>query len=278
MNMMRAIGAPFQIRHSSCFTHKPERFEWTDQPGSWPSVVIDNAIPQMMDGVPNKYAWVCESRVFSCDVRSLLQNPLFEKSYKAIFVSDRSLLPLSPKFKFCLAGSNLPWVKHQSRQPEKTKLCSMIASPKQGCAGHRYRHKVAEKYQNDIDLVGGACGSPRIGFDSRSIDGHPDKSPALYPYMFSIAMENDVYSDYFTEKITDCFASWTIPVYWGNPNIGKHFDTDGIICLDDEFDISMLTKELYESKLQAVKRNNRRTYGMMSADDMLYSLIQREER
>ena len=61
-------------------------------------------------------------------------------------------------------------------------------------------------------------------------------------------------------------------------NIGKYFDMDGIVCLDDEFDISMLTKELYESKLQAVKRNNRKMYGMMSADDMLYSLIQREER
>ena len=43
---------------------------------------------------------------------------------------------------------------------------------------------------------------------------------------------------YFTEKLLDCFATGTIPVYLGAPDIGKVFNIDGIITLSDEFDIS----------------------------------------
>ena len=53
---------------------------------------------------------------------------------------------------------------------------------------------------------------------------------------------------YFTEKLLDCFATGTIPVYLGAPDIDKHFNKDGIINLADEFYIS---EELYYSKMNA---------------------------
>ena len=74
--------------------------------------------------------------------------------------------------------------------------------------------------------------------------------------MFSIAVENAVYDTYFTEKLTDCFATGTIPVFYGSKKvIKKYFNPDGVIFLDDNFDISTLTEDLYYSKMDAIKDN-----------------------
>ena len=66
----------------------------------------------------------------------------------------------------------------------------------------------------------------------------PNKEIGLKDYRFSFCVENDTYDTYFTEKILDCFATGTIPVYLGAPDIGNHFNMDGIIILSEEFDVS----------------------------------------
>ena len=88
--------------------------------------------------------------------------------------------------------------------------------------------------------------------------------------MFSIAIENDCYKTYFTEKITDCFAVGTIPVYLGAPDIGEHFNTNGIIIMNKNFDINSLTKELYYSKIEAVKDNFNRVLQYDVLEDWIY--------
>jgi hypothetical protein len=93
--------------------------------------------------------------------------------------------------------------------------------------------------------------------------------------MFSIIIENGNYDSYYTEKITDCFATGTVPVYWGTPDIGNYFNNDGIIVLDDKFDIKSLTPELYASKLDTVKDNFERVQKLESSDDQIFDLIQR---
>ena len=50
---------------------------------------------------------------------------------------------------------------------------------------------------------------------------------------FHIAVENSQQKNYFTEKIIDCFASKTVPIYFGCPNIGDWFHMDGIITFSD---------------------------------------------
>lgn len=42
-------------------------------------------------------------------------------------------------------------------------------------------------------------------------------------YKYSIAIENCVKPNYFSEKFTDCILAWTIPIYYGCPNIDKYF-------------------------------------------------------
>jgi len=85
--------------------------------------------------------------------------------------------------------------------------------------------------------------------------------------MFSIAIENASYETYFTEKLLDCFATGTIPVYYGAPNIGEHFNKDGIIDLSEEFDVS---DEIYYSKMDAIKENLEKTKKMEILEDFIW--------
>ncbi len=48
-------------------------------------------------------------------------------------------------------------------------------------------------------------------------------------YKFSIAFENSLSSGYTTEKILQAFSAKTIPIYWGNPKIGKDFNEKAFI-------------------------------------------------
>jgi len=91
-------------------------------------------------------------------------------------------------------------------------------------------------------------------------------------------MENDKYDSYFTEKITDCFATGTVPIYYGSKSIGEYFNTDGIIFLDGDVNtmyntISKIRGEMYYSRIDAIKDNMERVKTMQLADDMLYEKI-----
>ena len=86
--------------------------------------------------------------------------------------------------------------------------------------------------------------------------------------MFSVAIENGQYETYFTEKLLDCFATGTIPVYLGAPDIGNHFNKDGIIDLSEEFDIS---DEIYYNKMDAIKENLEKAKSMEVLEDFIWN-------
>lgn len=48
------------------------------------------------------------------------------------------------------------------------------------------------------------------------------KRAVMKNYRFAICYENGIFPGYITEKIFDCFAAGTIPVYWGAPNVGDY--------------------------------------------------------
>jgi hypothetical protein len=278
MDYVQAIGSPFLPQFSSNSDLKPKKFEWTTS-DSPIKVFMDSAIPhgiryQKKPG-EKKIAWVCESRAifhaWSVPRDAFLSMvPQLEESYDAIFFADREFNKNSQKFHFSFAGSNLPWVKNQQIF-NKTKNCSMFASGKKVTIGHHIRHQIAEQLNGQIDIVGGAASTPKIGSSQSPWDS---KHTYLNDYRFHIVIENDKYETYFTEKLTDCFATGTIPIYWGAPDIGKYFNLDGMIILNDELDISLLTEEYYLSKIDAIKDNFELVQKMQGSDDILFDLIQ----
>lgn len=271
---MQAIGAPFTIQHSSCSDLKPKQFDWTsdDHPVK---VFIDGGIAAGMSYQKKpgerKIAWVCESRAIFHSMhlpREVWEANLIQiaNCFDLFFTSEKEIIGKHSNIRYCPAGSNLPWIKEQEIY-HKTKMTSLIASRKRFAFGHAIRHSLAEKWKDSVDLYGGVLDSKRIGNSTW------DKLDGVKDYRFSIVVENDKYETYYTEKLTDCFATGTIPVYWGAPDIGEFFNPDGIITLTSEFDITTLTPELYESKLEAVKDNFNRVKDLKSADDELFGLI-----
>ena len=150
-----------------------------------------------------------------------------------------------------------PWVVDRQIY-KKTKLVSMIASNKRMCEGHAKRLQFVDKFRDKLDFYG-------RGFNEISC-----KEDGLRDYMFSVGIENAVYDTYFTEKLTDCFACGTIPIFYGCKGVTEYFNEDGIIFLDDDFDLSTLTKDLYYSKIEAVKDNFERANNFPVAEDYLF--------
>lgn len=53
------------------------------------------------------------------------------------------------------------------------------------------------------------------------------------PYKFSIAFENAWYPGYTSEKIVTSMLAGTIPIYWGNPDISREFNSASFINCHD---------------------------------------------
>lgn len=208
------------------------------------------------------FGWLSESSAIIEDVIQKILSEIdeLEKVFCRIFTSDRSLLSKSFCFQEAPNGSTLPWVKPISAQYEKSLLLSIVASRKQHTEGHQLRDEAIRKFQ-PLDVFGQGRREIR------------EKEEALWPYYFSVAVENASYSDYYTEKITDCFASKTVPIYWGNPEIGKKFDPNGILKFN-EVRREDLTPQLYQRLLPAVEENFQRTKKLELPDDMIYQKIQ----
>jgi hypothetical protein len=203
-----------------------------------------------------KFLWGQESPHFNSDFFNSVKNNLDEvlETYEMIFTYNDELVKLHPKFKW--APGNGFWVE-TPKIYEKTKLVSMICSDKRFTELQRFRFNYAIKNKDKLDLYG-------------NINNHISlKEDGLIDYMFSVCVENDDSDTYFTEKILDCFATGTIPIYKGTKNIVNHFNQNGIIFLDD-ISLDDLTPELYYSKMDYIKENFEKVLPFNVNEDWLY--------
>ena len=137
---------------------------------------------------------------------------------------------------------------------EKTTLCSTITSkfnPGGGLYGARidFIKKLSkqEQFMDKIDIFGynwekkelgemykGTFGGFNLGGATIIDNLLPDttKWDGLEKYKYSISIENCCKDNYFSEKFTDCILSWTVPIYYGCPNIDKYFPKDCYYWLD----------------------------------------------
>jgi hypothetical protein len=143
---------------------------------------------------------------------------------------------------------------------EKTKICSIVSSQKQMCDLHKYRLKIVKLVKNrNVDIFGLEFWQPI--------------NISLEDYMFSIVIENYQDELYFTEKILNCFATGTVPIYLGARKIKEKFNIDGIIQFHSSNELThlKLDKEVYLSKLEAIKDNFNRCLEYLSIEDYIYT-------
>lgn len=231
--------------------------EWVKNGSGEAAFYVDYAISYpIVNPYIDNYAWIIESKYISQASNHVRVNPEhFLEKFKYIFTHEQDLLELDERFKFLPATGS--WIK-QPGFPKKTKLVSMISSDKTMTVGHGTRLRWVKRLQDQLDLYG-------RGFNEIEF-----KEQGLNDYMFSVAIENGFYETYFTEKLLDCFLTGTIPIYLGAPDIGRYFNTDGIIVLTDDFSVDQLSLELYVSKLDAVVDNYKRALKMEVTEDYLW--------
>ena len=97
------------------------------------------------------------------------------------------------------------------------------------------RKKLAEALKDRVDVLGDWNGGDRVS----THDAHA-------PYKFAIVIENYIDNLWFTEKILNCFSNKTIPIYFGAKDIDAYFNKDGIIQVDNIWEIPKVLDEYWE--------------------------------
>lgn len=96
-----------------------------------------------------------------------------------------------------------------------------------------------------------------VEYETRTL--HESNKNSCMNHMFHIAVENQSRDNYITEKVIDCFASKTIPIYFGCTNIGDYFDTSGVLVFRTEeqlIDIlENISPQMYEDKREVIEKN-----------------------
>jgi len=132
---------------------------------------------------------------------------------------------------------------------EKKFICSIFAYKPPGVSGTLFEERLkAVEVFNDkaegMDLFGIGWEESELHFVKSSYRGRCESKLGVQKqYKFSVAFENaGTLRGLITEKIFDCFAAGTVPVYLGAPNIKDHIPGNCFIDFRDFGDYG----ELYE--------------------------------
>lgn len=218
-----------------------------------------------------KIAWLIEPPIINGENHTKMTNKENYEKFDFVCTYNRWFEDSIPNFHFLPHAGT--WLRDEDLGiHKKIKLCSMIFSDKEWNASHRQRKRVFDMI-NGLDF---ACDF----FGSGANKPIEFKSEGLQDYMFSIAMENEAppylfspKTDYFSEKIIDCFLSGTIPIYYGNPRITEYFNPDGLIVFTDPDQLPDILKtispELYSSKQSAIAENFEIAEKYMTPEDLI---------
>lgn len=248
----------------------PTEFFWTRQDdSSFPNIaVITESMFHEVNSIhaKHKVGLIIEPASISTEPYQRARNKEFQNKFDFIFTHNQMLINSNPeKFKFYpFMGC---WIeKNERRIHEKTRNVSIIASAKRETVGHNLRHEAIAALRGKMSVYG------------RGYRTVASKLEALGPYRFSVVIENEKSQHWFTEKLCDCFATGTVPIYWGAPTIGQFFDERGIIQFNTVQELgeilTNLTENDYIDRLDAVKINlaKNEEHGFLP-DNYIYSVI-----
>jgi hypothetical protein len=269
VDLMLEIGlrdVNFAHVHSSSGWNTPKYFNWCRTPSKakpcfFTDYCLDGALSTQAS---RKIAWLIEPPAICSSSYDYIQN--HQNQFDYILTYNRAL-----------KGAKILWYPHggcwvpgegdqRNRQHNvkmhpKHQLVSIIASSKADTIGHRLRHIIISRYKQ----------LSAFGPQYKTLEYKED---ALIDYMFSIVIENSACDDYFTEKLIDCFAVGTVPIYWGTKSIGNYFNADGILTFDntDELDniMSNLSPELYNSRLRHIEDNFNRHFQYRVSENWIF--------
>jgi hypothetical protein len=111
-----------------------------------------------------------------------------------------------------------------------------------------------------VDFLSYIKDKVKLDYWGKGFNEIQDKWDGLAPYQYSIAIENYSGPYYWTEKISDCFLSFTMPIYYGCTNIFDYFPKESIISIDIlkpdeavEIIQEAISSDLYLKNQEAIK-------------------------
>ena len=203
---------------------------------------------------------------------TILRTPSCLSEYEAVFTHDQRLLDKLPNAKPLIIGGvyiGTPFgggTIDADSYKRKCKNVSIVSSNKLMCELHEFRYAIAKRYEHDdrVDCFG--------TFNGKFVK----IADSLSDYRYSFAIENNIEPLWITERICNCFASMTVPIYLGSPDIGKYFNIDGIIIIEkqdlkyiDEI-LKSCTEEDYLRRLPALQDNFERVKQYYCVEDWIF--------
>ena len=176
------------------------------------------------DTTPYKVFWQIEpEEIISGTEAKIMKNWEF---YDLVLTWNHNILSCVPNANFFPCPGI--WTR-ESDTSQKKFAVSFLTSSKTQTYGHQYRQYIFDMLPNIINChAQGRIIQPMLVTKHKSPPKLLDKRSMLVPFQYSIIMENCQRPGYFTEKILDAFATKTIPIYWGCPDIDKFFNPKGI--------------------------------------------------
>lgn len=234
-----------------------------------------NAMRQTMGKPDKKYGLLCESKEITPeDYLIFKHHPNLAKEFDSIFTFDEKLLnELENAKEFCMSsninffGADITEINKPDFCKHKTKNVSICSSNKRSCALHQLRYDWACLLKNNQNVA--TFGTFDGGKFVTALD-------YLKDYRYSIAVENDIRPYWFTEKILNCFATRTVPIYVGHKKMLERFNADGIIFVkpEDYGKIEEIIKQCgpkdYEARLPAIEDNFKRVQKYFNPFDRLW--------
>ena len=159
--------------------------------------------------------------------------------------------------------------------PRKPHELSLITSSKTAVEGHRLRLALAQAVKEHF--------GDRAELFGRGIRDVARKRDALDGFRYSLAVENDFGPDVLTEKLPDCFLTWTFPFYAGATNVHDYFPPESYELIDPrdiEGSIATIERVLdephhYERSLPALDEARKRYLSQYQLFPLLATLLDR---
>lgn len=171
--------------------------------------------------------------------------------FDKIYTFCQSILDKYPQAEMFEWGST--WLDFKDLKINKSNNVSFVTSSKSQSVGHNLRLDIYDMLMM-IDVSNGLQ-----YYSHKSPPFHERRNDFFESSKFHICVENSRQKNYFTEKIIDAFASKTVPIYYGCPNIGDWFHMDGIITFNDLDELKVIIEKLdadcYDKRKKAIEHN-----------------------
>ena len=147
--------------------------------------------------------------------------------------------------------------------PDKKRDLSAIVTGKRLSTGHHLRLDLIhllESAQIEMDIFG--LDNNESFHNYRGSLPWLDKRDGLFPYRYTITVENNSEVNYVTEKLVDAILSECLPFYWGCSNLEDIIEPDSFIRLPlDDLEASAsliqdaIANDEYSRRLPAIRRS-----------------------